>query len=100
MLESINPTQTSEWQTLSDHFDQMKTIHMKELFAQNPQRFEQFSVQFNDILIDYSKNLITEETLDKLLLWLKRVKLLRAYKTCSGAMPSMLQKVELFCIRL
>ena len=67
MLESINPTQTSEWQTLSDHFDQMKTIHMKELFAQNPQRFEQFSVQFNDILIDYSKNLITEETLDKLL---------------------------------
>lgn len=67
MLESINPTKTSEWQTLSDHFDQMKTIHMKELFAQNPQRFEQFSVQFNDILIDYSKNLITEETLDKLL---------------------------------
>lgn len=66
MLRAIDPTQTKEWQALTDHFNEMNTVHMKELFAQDANRFEKFSTQFNDILIDYSKNIITEETLQKL----------------------------------
>jgi glucose-6-phosphate isomerase len=45
----------------------MKDVHMKDLFANDPQRFNRFSIRFNDILLDYSKNRITEETLHLLI---------------------------------
>lgn len=67
MLPKINPTETAAWKSLIAHQSEMKNVHMKELFKSNPKRFEQMSVQFNDILFDYSKNIITEETLEKLL---------------------------------
>ena len=63
MLSKRNPTQTRSWQKLAGHFEQVKNVHMKELFAEDPERFEKFSVRFNDILVDYSKNRITDETL-------------------------------------
>ena len=66
MLQSINPTQTESWKKLEAHFEEMKQIEMKDLFAEDGNRFEKFSTQFNDILIDYSKNIITEETLSLL----------------------------------
>lgn len=66
MLKNINPTQTPAWKKLQDHHGLMSKVHMKELFAADPQRFQKFSHRFNDILIDYSKNLITEETLKNL----------------------------------
>ena len=62
MLNKINPTTTKSWKKLSEHFEQMKSVHMRNLFAEDPERFEKFSLQFNDILVDYSKNIITEET--------------------------------------
>ncbi len=67
MFPKINPTQTQAWKDLSDHQKGMKNVQMKDLFAKNPNRFEEMSLQLGDILFDYSKNLITQETLEKLL---------------------------------
>ncbi|OEK05805.1 glucose-6-phosphate isomerase [Roseivirga misakiensis] len=63
MLPSTNPTKTSSWQKLVDHHDKMKDVHMKDLFQEDQDRFKKFSLQFNDILVDFSKNIITDETL-------------------------------------
>ncbi|MHC4321190.1 MAG: glucose-6-phosphate isomerase [Planctomycetota bacterium] len=67
MLRKINPTETQSWKNLSVHFKEMKSVHMKDLFAGDPERFNKYTIGFNDILVDYSKNIITEETLRLLL---------------------------------
>jgi glucose-6-phosphate isomerase len=67
MLNKISPTTTNSWKKLADHFDKMKAVYMKDLFAQDPNRFDRFSLNFNDIHVDFSKNRITEETLKLLL---------------------------------
>ena len=56
-------TQSPAWQTLAAHYDAMSPQHMRDLFEADSQRFEKFSVRFKDILLDYSKNRITEETM-------------------------------------
>ncbi|WP_325891008.1 glucose-6-phosphate isomerase [Grimontia sp. NTOU-MAR1] len=67
MLKSINPTQTAAWKALTAHFEDAQDLTLTSLFANDPNRFDKFSIQFgNDILLDYSKNLISEQTLDKL----------------------------------
>jgi glucose-6-phosphate isomerase len=53
---------------LAEHYRVISSLHMRDLFASDPARFEKFSFQFEDILIDVSKNRITEETLRLLLL--------------------------------
>ncbi len=65
-LKAINPSQTQAWEKLTNHFEDMKDVHLKELFSQDDQRFKNFSVQFEDILLDYSKNRISQKTLDLL----------------------------------
>ena len=67
MLGKISPTSTQCWKLLSDHFEKMRDRHMKDLFAVDRERFKRFSLRFNDILFDYSKNRITDETLKLLL---------------------------------
>jgi glucose-6-phosphate isomerase len=67
MLKRINPTQTEAWKALEAHFSTIEHLQMKELFAQDPNRFEDFSIAFKDIFIDYSKNRLTKETRDLLL---------------------------------
>ena len=67
MLKKINPTETQRWKDLVDHFKEMKSVHMKDLFADDPDRFKKYSIRFDGILVDYSKNIITEETLKLLL---------------------------------
>ena len=67
MLHKADPTKTKSWKQLSQHFEKVKDVHMKDLFADDPQRFNRFSIRFKDILLDYSKNRITEETLQLLL---------------------------------
>ena len=63
-MKNINPTRTQAWQALETHFAAHKETRLKDLFAQDPKRFDKFSLTFGgDILVDYSKNLITEETL-------------------------------------
>lgn len=59
-------TSSPAWRALEAHYASMKTAHMKDLFAADSTRFEKFSSKFDDILLDYSKNIITEETMDLL----------------------------------
>lgn len=66
MLKNTNPTQTESWKALEAHFEKMKEVQMKDLFTEDEHRFNEFSSTFNDILVDYSKNIITQETLDLL----------------------------------
>ncbi len=63
MLPTVNPTETPSWQKLEIHFLTMQAMHMRELFEDDADRFKKFSILFGDILVDYSKNIITEETL-------------------------------------
>ncbi|EFJ2996487.1 glucose-6-phosphate isomerase [Escherichia coli] len=66
-MKNINPTQTAAWQALQKHFDEMKNVTIADLFAKDGDRFSKFSATFDDqMLVDYSKNRITEETLAKL----------------------------------
>lgn len=78
MLPTINPTQTQAWKQLASHFQQMQSVHMKELFAEDKQRFDQFSIQFDDILVDFSKNIMRKETLALLRQLAKEAKLKEA----------------------
>ena len=66
-MKNINPTQTAACQALQKHFDEMKDVTIADLFAKDGDRFSKFSATFDDqMLVDYSKNRITEETLAKL----------------------------------
>ncbi len=56
-----------EWTALREHYKNISKLHMRELFAQDKKRFGKFSILFNDILFDYSKNRITDYTLQLLL---------------------------------
>lgn len=63
MLTTQNPTETQAWKRLESHAIQMRERHMESLFASDENRFADFSLPFENILVDYSKNIITEETL-------------------------------------
>jgi len=63
MLQSINPTRTASWRKLTDHFKLVRNVQLKELFAQDPARFQKYSVRFNDIVFDYSKNRANDDTM-------------------------------------
>ncbi|WP_455211881.1 glucose-6-phosphate isomerase [Kaarinaea lacus] len=60
-------TQSAPWQALLNHHQDMQDVAMRDMFSQDPQRFYKFSLQFDEILLDYSKNRITEKTLALLL---------------------------------
>lgn len=67
MLPKINPTKTAAWKKIKVHHTEMKSVQMKNLFADDAKRFQKMSITFDDILFDYSKNIVTDET-QKLLL--------------------------------
>ena len=67
ILNTINPTDTKAWKKLEAHFIQMQSESMSELFRSDAARVEKFNVQWNDFLVDYSKNIINEETVALLL---------------------------------
>ena len=56
-------TQSPAWTALEKHQLEMRGLHLRTLFAQDPQRFDRFSLRFKDLLVDYSKHRITAETL-------------------------------------
>ena len=62
----MNPSQTAAWQQIQSHFEKMQAISMKDLFASDANRAEKFHMQWNDFIIDYSKNIINQETLNLL----------------------------------
>ena len=66
MFPNINPTSTKSWRKLTKHHKTIKDVPIKTLFAENSHRFEQLSLRFEDILIDFSKNIVTDETLSLL----------------------------------
>ena len=62
MLKKIDPQKTRAWKDLSAHYETAKQLHMRTLFEQDSERFSRFSIRLGDILVDYSKNILTEET--------------------------------------
>ncbi len=56
-------TQSDAWQALDDHYREISGHRMRDLFARDPQRFDKFSLTFEEFLLDYSKNRVTEETM-------------------------------------
>jgi glucose-6-phosphate isomerase len=66
-LNTINPTETSAWKKLEMHYNEMQKASMQELFQLDANRTEKFNLKWNDFLIDYSKNIINQETLQLLL---------------------------------
>ncbi|OIO71143.1 MAG: glucose-6-phosphate isomerase [Zetaproteobacteria bacterium CG_4_9_14_3_um_filter_49_83] len=58
---------TKAWQSLLAHHQDISGTHMRDLFSNDPERFSRFSRQFNDILVDYSKNIINDKTMDLLM---------------------------------
>ena len=66
-LKTINPTTTKSWTELQNHYNEMKDNSIKDLFLSDPKRAEKFHIQWNDFLVDYSKNNITKTTVDLLL---------------------------------
>ncbi len=67
MFPRIKPTTTKAWQQLQHHYNnEMEQTQMRQLFASDTDRFQKYSLQFGDILFDYSKNIITDKTLQLL----------------------------------
>lgn len=80
MLPKIDFTSTQAYQYLTDHFIDIQALHLRELFAQDSQRFDKFSVTLDDILLDYSKNRITDTTVALLMQLARECKLDEAIK--------------------
>ncbi|WP_298531390.1 glucose-6-phosphate isomerase [uncultured Algibacter sp.] len=80
-LPSINPTTTNAWRKLQTHFETIKDIQMKDLFAQDQERANKFTIKWNDFYLDFSKNRITEETFKYLLELADDVKLKEAIQS-------------------
>ena len=60
-------TRLPAWQSLADHYDKIKDVHLRALFAEDESRGERFTVEDTGLYLDYSKNRITDETLGLLL---------------------------------
>lgn len=65
-LKNTNPTTTTTWQKLSKHFDSMQLASMPKMFEDDKNRAAKFHVKWNDFLVDYSKNRISQETINLL----------------------------------
>lgn len=63
MLPTVNPTQTNAWKELENYFATFKGTQMKDMFAKDSQRAAKYSLQFEDIFVDFSKNLIDEKVM-------------------------------------
>jgi glucose-6-phosphate isomerase len=62
----MTPLNIPEWQSLVRHYEDLKYVSMREQFALDSGRFERFSINSGELLLDYSKNRVTQETMDKL----------------------------------
>ncbi|GAA4116689.1 glucose-6-phosphate isomerase [Aquimarina addita] len=80
-LPTINPTTTKAWKALQAHYQNIKDTHLKDLFAESPERAATFSVAWKDFYVDYSKNRIDETTKRLLIDLAKEVKLEEAIKS-------------------
>jgi glucose-6-phosphate isomerase len=67
MSKKINPTRTDAWKKLKKHHQELKNIQIKDLFKSDTRRFQKFSLTFEEMIVDFSKNRITKETINLLL---------------------------------
>ena len=63
-LPRINPLKTKSWKELKNHFNKIKSTSISDLFVNDPNRFKNFSINFENLLLDFSRNRINDETLD------------------------------------
>ncbi|HSP12272.1 MAG TPA: glucose-6-phosphate isomerase [Salegentibacter sp.] len=61
-MKNINPTQTTAWRKLAEHYKEVKNLEMKELFEKNSNRAAEFTLEWEDLYLDFSKNRITSKT--------------------------------------
>ncbi|WP_044400655.1 glucose-6-phosphate isomerase [Lacinutrix sp. Hel_I_90] len=80
-LPTVNPTTTKAWKALQNHFESVKDVKMKALFAGDKNRANAFTIQWEDFYVDFSKNRITEETFKLLLELADEVKLKEAIQS-------------------
>lgn len=67
-LNNINPSGTATWQELRNHYiEEMQSVSIKEMFENDNERAQKFSIEWNDFLVDYSKNKINQKTMNLLL---------------------------------
>ncbi|WP_338356777.1 glucose-6-phosphate isomerase [Yeosuana marina] len=78
---NINPTETNSWKHLQKHFKDMQDVQMKDLFSEDKNRADKFTIKWDDFYVDFSKNRITEETLSHLLQLAEDVKLKEAIQS-------------------
>ena len=74
-LQNINPTSTEAWKQLTAHFNANKNQEIKEYFKSDATRADKFTIEWNDFLVDFSKNRLSKETLDLLLNLAEELKL-------------------------
>ena len=67
MADNKQLTLRPAWKALQDHYEQVRQLHLRNLFAEDPQRGERFSVEALGVFLDFSKNRITDETIQLLL---------------------------------
>ena len=79
-MKNVNPTQTQAWGKLKEHFQTAKGFNLQQLFKESPGRGEDFSLRWEDFYVDFSKNLVTQETMSLLISLAKEVGLQEAIK--------------------
>jgi len=67
MLPTINPTSTAAWKALEDYFKTFEGTQMKDLFNKDARRFDKYSIKFEDMLVDFSKNIVDEKVFSLLI---------------------------------
>ena len=66
MLPKVNPMNTKAWNRLEEYHFSFEDTHLKELFAADPERFQKYALKFEEMLVDYSKNLVDSEIMESL----------------------------------
>ena len=87
MLPAINPTHTAAWKTLKAHHRKMKKVSLQQLFAEDKNRYQHFSLCAKDLMVDYSKNSITKETLTHLIALARECQLEKAIEQFFSGAP-------------
>ena len=67
MLPKVNPTETVAWKKLKNLRDDFGDIRISQLFNEDPERFAKYSIQLDELFVDFSKNLINDEILEALI---------------------------------
>ena len=87
MLSNNNPAESQTWADLTHHFLEMQAVHMRSLFEEDKKRFDRFTIQLDDILVDFSKNIINQETIQLLIALAEEQGLHEAIKQMFDGVP-------------